>query len=257
MQIGVFRCAQGDDSQPVAPAFGLAANYPGDKGIAADRDVVFSTNFESDAWSKEWTYAADLKVVDTVRTDPQRKFQPFHGKALRVKIAKGATGALNTLYEFQKQIGREPEEIYFRYYLRLADDWNQTVQGGKMPGISGTYGVAGWGGRKSDGTQGWSARGAFHLTIPKNNPLGGLTPIGTYCYHADMADVYGDIWIWQNGYRGYLENNRWYCIEQYLKLNTPARRTASSTAGWTAGPLSKSRTFAFAVPRNSRSNRYG
>ena len=64
-------------------------------------------------------------------------------------IAKGSTGALNTLFKFAKETGSEPEEIYFRYYLRLADDWNQTLQGGKMPGISGTYGVAGWGGRKS------------------------------------------------------------------------------------------------------------
>jgi hypothetical protein len=36
-----------------------------------------------------------------------------------------------------------------------------------------------------------------------------------------LSDDYGDIWIWQNSYRGYLENNRWYCVEQYIKLNTP------------------------------------
>jgi hypothetical protein len=74
--------------------------------------------------------------------------------------------------------------------LRLADDWNQTLQGGKMPGISGTYGIAGRGGRKSDGRNGWSVRGAFHLSIPQDNS-GGLRPIGTYCYHADMRGQYG------------------------------------------------------------------
>jgi hypothetical protein len=153
-----------------------------------------------------------------------------------VKIAQGSTGALNTLYKFQKQIGQEPEEIYFRYYLRLADDWNQTLQGGKMPGLSGTYGVAGWGGRKSDGTDGWSARGAFHLTIPKDNPLGGLTPIGTYCYHADMPGTYGDIWIWEKGYRGYLQNNRWYAVEQHLKLNRPGE-TDGVLRAWVDGRL--------------------
>jgi hypothetical protein len=46
------------------------------------------------------------------------------------------------------------------------------------------------------------------MSIPKANPLGGLQPIGTYCYHADMKGQYGNIWLWQNGYRGFLENNR-------------------------------------------------
>jgi hypothetical protein len=165
-----------------------------------------------------------MKVIGPVEADEPRKFEPLDGPALRVRIAEGSTGALNTLYKFRDKTGSEPEEIYFRYYLRLADDWNQTRQGGKMPGISGTYGVAGWGGRKSHGDDGWSARGSFHLTIPAGNPLAGRHPIGTYCYHADMQGSYGDIWLWQNGYRGYLENNRWYSVEQYLKLNAPGEK---------------------------------
>ena len=153
-----------------------------------------------------------------------------------MKIAEGATGALNTLYKFKREIGEEPEEIFFRYYLRLADDWNQTLQGGKMPGISGTYGVAGWGGRKVDGTDGWSARGSFSLTIPEGNPLAGLTPMGNYCYHADMKGYYGNVWIWQEGYRGFLENNRWYCVEQYLKMNTPGEKDGIIRAWIDGGP---------------------
>ena len=104
---------------------------------------------------------------------------------------------MNMTYKFQREIGYEPEEIYFRYYLRFGDDWNQTVQGGKMPGISGTYGTAGWGGRPSDGTNGWSARGHFYYTIQSDNPLAGTNPMGTYCYHADMSGTYGDSWLWQ------------------------------------------------------------
>ena len=148
---------------------------------------------------------ATTNVVDddqgkfiTGSDDPERKFEPLQGK-LRVKIAEGATGALNTLFKFGKETGKEPEDIYFRYYLRLGDNWNQTLQGGKMPGISGTYGVAGWGGRKSDGRNGWSARRSFGLSIPADNPLGGLHPIGTYCYHADMLKIEQ---VWMNVYHG-------------------------------------------------------
>lgn len=143
---------------------------------------------------------------------------------------------MNTTFKFKGEIGEEPEEIFFRYYLRLASDWNQTVQGGKLPGISGTYGVAGWGGRKSDGTDGWSARGSFHRTIPGGNPLAGLHPIGTYCYHADMEGRYGNIWLWQKDYRGFLENNRWYSVEQHLKLNTPGKKDGVIRA-WVDGRL--------------------
>ena len=128
---------------------------------------------------------------------------------------------MNMTWQFRKQTGSEPEEVYFRYYLRFGDDWQQTVQGGKMPGISGTYGRAGWGGRKVNGKDGWSARGQFFLTLPAGNPLAGKQPLGWYCYHADMQGNYGSGWAWSDGYRGFLDNNRWYCVEQYLKLNTP------------------------------------
>lgn len=239
--IGVFRCRQGHDEPPSDPIPGLAARYPGDKGITEDRDVIFATDFESPQWPDEWTQAADRKVIDTTREDAERKFDPLHDNALRIKIAKGSTGALNSLFKFKQETGAEPEEIYFRYYLRLGDNWNQKLQGGKMPGISGTYGVAGWGGRKVDGTNGWSARGSFGLSIPADNPLGGLHPIGTYCYHADMQGSYGDVWGWHHDYRGFLEKNRWYSIEQYLKLNTPGERDGVLRA-WVDGRLAFEKT---------------
>jgi hypothetical protein len=239
--VGVFRCAQGHSEPPAEPVLGLAVKYPGDKGIGKDADVIFATGFESPKWSDEWTQAAPLKALDITANDSQHKFQPLTGNALRVIIAEGAKTGMNTLYKFKKEIGREPEEVYFRYYLRLGDDWNQTVQGGKLPGIAGTYGIAGWGGRKSNGNNGWSARGKFNLTIPADNPLAGTTPIGTYCYHADMEGFYGTNWIWHKNYLGFLEKNRWYCIEQHVKLNTPGEKDGVLRA-WIDGQFAFEKT---------------
>lgn len=203
--IGVFRCRQGHDESPSLPVLGIAAKYKNDHGIGDDPDVVFATGFERTNWQNDWTQAEPRDRIDTVDVDSRfENFLPLDGRALRSKIAKGSTTALNTLYGFKKQTGAEPEEIYIRYYLRLADNWNQTVQGGKLPGISGTYGKAGWGGRKSNGNNGWSARGLFKKTVPAGNPLAGRTPIGFYCYHADMKSSYGTNWVWSKGYRGYL-----------------------------------------------------
>ena len=240
--VGVFRCRQGHDEPPSEPKLGIAARYANDHGIADDPDVVFSTGFERADWQSEWTRAEPKDKIDTIDLESRfEKFQPLQGKALRSQITKGSTSALNTLFKFDEQIGQEPEEIYFRYYMRLADDWNQTVQGGKLPGISGTYGRAGWGGRKSDGKNGWSARGLFTKTIPAGNPLAGRTPIGFYCYHADMQSSYGTNWIWNKDYRGYLETNRWYAIEQFCRLNTPGKNDGV-LRGWIDGRLAFEKT---------------
>ncbi len=218
-EIGVFACDQGETAQSPEPLLGIAAQYPGDRGMENDPQVIFATGFESPDWRKEWTHVGGK--VDTVDDDPEQKFEALSGKACRALLAQGELTAMNQTYQFQKQVGFEPEEIYFRYYLRLGDSWKQTVEGGKMPGISGTYGRAGWGGRKVNGRNGWSARGLFLMTLPEGNPLAGRHPLGWYCYHADMPGTYGDHWVWTEGHRGYLENNRWYCIEQYVKLNAP------------------------------------
>lgn len=114
-----------------------------------------------------------------------------------------------------------------------------------MPGFSGTYGRAGWGGRRANGTNGWSVRGWFIETIPADNPLGGLQPIGSYVYHVDQKTAYGDGLIWTRGYWGYLQKNRWYCIEQQVKLNDPGQHNGV-LRGWVDGHLAFERTdFAF------------
>lgn len=230
---GVFRCAQGETVTSAAPIGGLAAEYTDDQGIENHPDVVFATGFEADNWEDVWTSTSG--TIDIVSTDTPRSFVALHGKALRARIPEGENSSMSVIYKFADKIGKEPEKIYFRYYLRFADDWNQSVSGGKLPGISGTYGRAGWVGRKPDGTDGWSARGTYYLSISGNNPLTGTHPIGTYCYYADQPGTYGDSWPWNKEYKGFLEKNRWHCIEQYVQMNTPGgNTTALSGPGWTA-----------------------
>ena len=217
----------------LAAAFGILSLAPAARQVAkrepASRDVLFSCNFESDTWHEEWGTRRRDEHADIVAADPVRKFRPLQGKALRIKVDRGGHYGLSVQFRFKKQFGEEPEEIYFRYYLRFADDWNP-VRGGKLPGIAGTYGRAGWGGRRVNGRDGWSARGLF------GGQRNGRTPIGFYCYHADMRGRYGSHWVWEKDRLGYLENNRWYCIEQYAKMNTPGRNDGI-LRGWVDGRL--------------------
>jgi len=212
----------------------LAADLPGGKTTPASADIVFTCDFESDTWYEEWAIRRPNGHADVVEADPGRKFRPLDGKALRVRVDQGGHYGLSVQFYFKKQLGEEPEEIYFRYYLRFADDW-APARGGKLPGIAGTYGRAGWGGRAVNGRDGWSARGLF---------LGqkdGRTPIGFYCYHADMKGSYGSNWVWDRDRLGYLENNRWYCVEQYAKMNTPGRNDGI-LRGWIDGRLAFEKT---------------
>jgi hypothetical protein len=201
---------------------------------AADQPVLFQSDFQADDWYTAWGERGVPARVETVDADARLKFEPFRGKALKIRIDEGGHYGLSLSYQFKKQLGYEPEEIYFRYYLRLADDWTPK-RGGKLPGIGGTYGRAGWGGRPVHGDDGWSARGQF------NGQKDGRTPIGYYCYHMDMKGRYGSGWIWDKEERGYLANNRWYCIQQYVKLNTPGVADGI-LRGWVDGELAYEKT---------------
>lgn len=196
-------------------------------------DILFSTGFEDESW-RTHLKGGERKTVRVIDSDPEHKFQPHSGKALSITTPKGSHYGASIEFPFKDTKGGEPSEIYFRYYLRLGDDWDPTG-GGKLPGIGGTYGRAGWGGRPSDGSNGWSARGLF---LARKD---GRTPIGFYCYHADMKGKYGAHWTWDRDDLGLLENNRWYCIEQYARLNTPDKDDGI-LRGWVDGKLAFEKT---------------
>ena len=44
-----------------------------------------------------------------------------------------------------------------------------------------------------------------------------------YAYHAVGEDFFGDEWDWNRSTQ-LLERNRWSCLEQCLRMNTPAQR---------------------------------
>jgi len=221
-------------AHPSTPApTGIATRFPRDEGIQRDPDVVFATGFESPFWRSDWSYVSLGSHAEAIARDDARKFEPLLGSALRVTIPKGANLGLDMGYSFLDKLGKEPEEIYFRYYIRFGDDWNPTVDGGKLPGPAGTYGRAGWGGRKANAREGWSLRGFFLRASNEANPLHGRVGIGTYAYHAAGEDFFGDEWDW-NLATQLLERNHWYCLEQHLKINSPGARDGLLRA-WIAG----------------------
>lgn len=226
LKVGAFRLVFPvlDLPPPDAPPeSGLASRYPGDKGLESDPDVFLFEGFESWFWKRHWSDISSDSDYEVVQRNDDRDYWPLQGKALRVRIAKGKQLGLDLSYRFLEKINQEPKEIYFRYYLYLGADWNPITDGGKLPGLSGDYGRAGWGGRRSDGRNGWSLRGAFGQASPKQDGTPSFTQLATYAYHADMATDYGDHWLWTYNDWGLLSLLRWYCIEQYVRLNNPGK----------------------------------
>jgi hypothetical protein len=143
--LGVYRIDPPISESAVSnkPVPGLATRYPRDAGIEKDPDVVMATGFESPLWHGDWSYVSPRGSFGRVDSAPGLGFQPLHAYALQVKIPAGDNLGLDMGYKFADKLGSEPEEIYFRYYLRLASDWRPSPDGGKLPGISATYGSTG------------------------------------------------------------------------------------------------------------------
>lgn len=201
---------------------GIARRYPQDHGIAEDPDVFFADAFDARSLDGRWTRGmrAPLAIVDA---DAALRFEPLSGRALRLTIPQGQQLGLDLRYRFRERHGSEPTEVYFRYALRLAGDWLLAAEGGKLPGLAGTYGRAGWGGRRWDGHLGWSLRGSYGMAPSADHPAAGRVLLGTYAYHSKSTG-YGEGMGWTGaGLAGLIEPNRWYNIEQRVVLNTPGR----------------------------------
>jgi hypothetical protein len=158
----------------------------GQLAVAKRSDVVLVCDFETDDWWTTW--GSRRQPVNTLLVAGDKAFGS-QGRSLQVTTPRGEHMGTSFAFKFRERLGSEPDEIYFRYYLKFDPDWKHATSGGKLPGISGTYGKAGWGGRKVNGSDGWSARGLFETRNGADS-----TAIGFYCYHADMRGRYGENW---------------------------------------------------------------
>ena len=233
--IGVFRLTP-PWAAKATPVKGIAALYPGDEGIQSDPAVFFASGFEERNWRDGWTTYGRASVADVVTADPSNQFVPLQGKALRVKLIPEQNLGLDLRYDFAKRHASEPDEAYMRYYLRFGESWNPTRDGGKLPGLAGTYNRGGWGLRKSDGTNGWSARGAFFSNRSTSPAMNGFTGVGSYVYHVDIENAQSVTWGWGMGPSGRFEKNKWYSVEQYVRVNDLGKKNGILRA-WVDGHL--------------------
>jgi hypothetical protein len=220
---------------------GIANRYPHDRGIDRDPDVLFADSFDSRVLDSRWKQGMRAPWA-LVQGDSSLGSESSQGRVLQVTVPKGQQVGLDLRYRFKDIHGSEPEEMYFRYQLRLARTWLGAVDGGKLPGFAGTYGQAGWGGRPWDGNKGWSMRGSHGTAPPQGHLAIGQVMLGTYAYHSGSGAAFGEIWPWpDSGWAGLIQADRWYSIEQRLRLNTPGQNNGLFEV-WVDGKLALSRS---------------
>ena len=142
---------------------GLADLYDHDDGIERDPKVYFATQFDEPDWQAK-LFPIGLLASDAIVVDDDDLGTP----ALAVKYHVGdtspcyldhmwsqkapgtaTTNVAGTLKMYEQIAVTQydsldnqdcPSEVYFRYYLKLDDDYQCSVEGKKLPGLAGRYG---------------------------------------------------------------------------------------------------------------------
>lgn len=236
-RLEVYQVAPLPEESPVK--YGIADQYHNDYGINSNPQVFIAEDFDNDDWLARFSDTranARYNIIEpSVSTN---KYSPLIGDALVIEFNPIQNLAFTGKYKLKELIEYEPQSLYFRYYVRLGDNWRSTL-GGKFPGIAGTYNKAGWGGRQVNGKNGWSARGFFSTSVSGDEPFAGTTPLGSYVYQPDFNSRYGESIMW-GSVRAALVTNRWYCIEQHIKLNDIGEKNGELNV-WIDGISSYSR----------------
>lgn len=216
---------------------GLASDFSFDRGLSAHPSVVFAGDF-SDLSKGRWqaggiapgtSQVKDLKTGSTYLRGLIPKGELW-GCDLERVVVGGTNAGLPVKTE---------TELYGRYYVFLEDDWGSEIDANKMPGWDGRFGwwnsvgywqnTTGNGGARPTGLkvrnaaanrweyEGASMRGHGGTRSNDGNPYDDLFWIGNYIYHLDQVGPYGEAIRWSGVVIG---KGRWYCIEQYLKMNS-------------------------------------
>lgn len=117
----------------------------------------------------------------------------------------------------------QPDEVYSSIYVKLDSEWQQPTERDTCriywAGCNLSSGVAGQGGNRPTGDDGWSVR------VYTRGPLtDGEVAFGSYVYHLDQSRRFGDLWRWP----GTAEVGTWNKIDAHVKLNSVSEDGANS-----------------------------
>lgn len=234
------------DGLPAQSEKGLAARYPGDRGIARDPAVLFAEDFEEgsiEAIVRRWTEASnkDGAVLALTSGGPSGS-----GRCMQMTATLGK----NTGGHLYRRLPREEDRLYARFYVRFAEDapyiHHFVTLGGYRPATNWPQGGAGERPRGDD---------RITVGIEPHGDGGALAAPGAWTFYAYWQEmkISADGRYWGNAIRSerpaMVPRGRWQCVEVMLKLNSAPERADGELALWLDGiPTYR---IAQGVPRTS------
>jgi hypothetical protein len=224
---------------------GIASLYPGDEGIEDHESVVFIENFEAGSITevaKRWTSnmgAGDHRLSLDIVNGPEGT---LGNKSLKLTIHrdKGGDGS-----ELRKVLDKGYEQLYFRFYVKFAEDYGINHH---FTSMGGDLNPAPW----SVGRAGKKPEEHFSSTIDLMVPRSGLDrPLpGYWSFYAYWPEMRS----WQsldgkpdgrpNPYYGNnfmpkdpvaAKRGEWQCVEIMIRLNSAPDKSDGAHAFWING----------------------
>lgn len=213
---------------------GLASGYVVDKGIKEAPSVIFSEDFESEQYKKNWDEIRDNdeKVLSLVGPDETNGI----GQCLKVtaKLGKNTGGGLTKWFE-------SADTLFIRFYTRFAPESDYihhfvTLRANK--GLTGNDRWSGFGGAglKPEGGE------RFSTALEPWGNWGKWQAPGRWNFYSYWHEMKasGDGNYWGNSFRPDSQPNirkgEWICAEFMLKHNTPDNADGEQ-AFWINGEL--------------------
>lgn len=207
----------------------VAIAHPAAPAVADD---VLDEHFEQEDWwqppvaengDPEPALWLDYRTTDAARTSIR---QAYHANGLRVVIPPQGRRGAGPLYLLPDDV----EEAWFRYHINL-NSWN-AIDAGKLPGFADIGLTTARGCLPSTPEDpGWSARVLYHEPGTEG-ATGSDVRLGYYTYHLDQPGTCGEFMPWNDS--GIVEQDRWYCIEGHVAMNTPGQNNGVLEA-WVDG----------------------
>ena len=229
---------------------GIASQFPGDEGIEKHKSVIFTENFEATSIKevlKNWTWSRgsgdhrlSLDVIPGPDGTPGKK-------SLKMTILHDKDGEGSDL---RKIFDEGYEQLYFRFYVKFAEDFGFNHH---FTSMSGDLDPTPW----AKGGAGKRPTESFSCTIDqsvKNTNLNGPDhfPPGYWFFYSYWPEMHS----WQNSDgttdgrpNPYYGNNfmpqnpvpakrgEWQCIEIMIRLNSAPDKADGAQTFWINGKL--------------------
>ena len=189
---------------------GIAAKYPGDRGIESDPRVVLAENFEAsfDDITSRWDTVRDKEIMSLTKDVPPGS--SGRQSLLMSQVAEKGTGG--DLY----RVFQGADRLYTRMYVRIAEDCEPihhfgTCVGGNFPSTRWPSVKAG---QPTDGAK------SFWLGI---EPFGESWRWDYYTYWCEMRGSPPKGQTWGNSFihnpKLLVRRGEWTCIEVMVQMN--------------------------------------